>query len=284
MRVFLSWSGDVSRRVAEKLREWLPGVIQVLEPWMSSEDIGKGRQWNERLTTELEHSSFGIVCLTRQNVTSEWIHFEAGALARSIVGARERNRVSPFLFEMELSEVSEPLSQFQATRGSEEDVRRLMMDINGTLEKPLRAEALEANFALWWPKLERELSNLRGEMGDALDTDGDRLSMPDAVEGILSSVRALERSMLRLEHAQERRDAEARVTFGYSPLTSTVISGPIQPGVSNLSYTTAAGVPFTMSSGDDLHIRPRFLIADNLPSSQHNAEPDEAQANDPEDS
>ena len=42
MKVFISWSGNKSHKVAMIFREWLPSVIQSLEPYVSSEDIDKG--------------------------------------------------------------------------------------------------------------------------------------------------------------------------------------------------------------------------------------------------
>ena len=42
MRVFISWSGERSKRVALTLHTWLPDVIQAIEPWMSRRDLGAG--------------------------------------------------------------------------------------------------------------------------------------------------------------------------------------------------------------------------------------------------
>ena len=61
MKVFISWSGDISHKVAMVLYGWLPDVIQSIDPYVSSEDIHKGTRWIMDISTELEKSAFGIL-------------------------------------------------------------------------------------------------------------------------------------------------------------------------------------------------------------------------------
>src|SRR5687768_16996882 len=96
MKTFISWSGPVSHRVAQALRDWLPLVIQRVDPYVSSEDIEKGRQWLPDISSTLGTSSYGILCITYDNVNSPWLNFEAGALSRS----SNKPYVTPFLFDV----------------------------------------------------------------------------------------------------------------------------------------------------------------------------------------
>jgi TIR domain len=76
MKVFISWSGEKSRKVAAALHAWLPYIIQAVKPIMSSRDISKGDRWSDVLARELEDTQFGIVCLTPSNIKASWLNFE----------------------------------------------------------------------------------------------------------------------------------------------------------------------------------------------------------------
>src|SRR4051812_15973009 len=96
MKVFLSWSGQTSRMVAEALRDWLPAILQAVEPWMSAEDIEKGARWSSDIGKHLEEAKIGIVCLTKDNQHEPWIQFEAGALSKTLDNAF----VIPYLLDL----------------------------------------------------------------------------------------------------------------------------------------------------------------------------------------
>jgi hypothetical protein len=109
MKVFISWSGNLSKSLAEILRQWLPAVIQAIKPYYTPDDITKGARWTTEISKELEESSIGILCLTRDNLEAPWIMFEAGALSKKM----DKSKVCPILFGVESTDIQGPLIQFQ---------------------------------------------------------------------------------------------------------------------------------------------------------------------------
>jgi hypothetical protein len=155
MKVFLSWSGDQSHKVATVFRDWLPIVIQSIEPYVSSEDIDKGARWSTDVASELEDSNFGILCVTRDNYKAPWLIFEAGALSK----AMDTSRVCPFLFDLKSSEIDGPILQFQYTVYKKEDLFKLVKSLNKACgDSCLSDERLEKVFSGLFPSLEAELN------------------------------------------------------------------------------------------------------------------------------
>lgn len=81
--VFISWSGPRSKSAAEILKRWLPIVVHTANPWMSATDIDKGTRWSEEVAAALDTMKAGIICLTPENLSAEWLLFEAGALSKT---------------------------------------------------------------------------------------------------------------------------------------------------------------------------------------------------------
>lgn len=156
-KVFISWSGPLCHRVALSLREWLPVVLPCINPWVSSEDITKGARWGHELASELEGTHSGIICLVPGHLTEPWLIFEAGALSKSVTTAR----IHPFLFGVDPREVPAPLAQFQATRFSKDDLRKLIHALNlETAEAALPTAQVDKVFDVCWLDLENRLTPL----------------------------------------------------------------------------------------------------------------------------
>ena len=156
MKIFLSWSGDRSKLIAEILHGWLPLVIQAVKPWLSASDIDKGTRWSSDIASKLEETSFGIICLTPENLDAPWILFEAGALSKTI----ESSFVCPYLFDVDPSDMKGPLVQFQTTRGNKEDTLALIHTINCALPESLPEKQIDKSFEVWWPDLEEKLQGI----------------------------------------------------------------------------------------------------------------------------
>jgi hypothetical protein len=189
MRVFVSWSGELSRRVAEILRNYLPLALQGLEVFMSQHDLESGSRWSLRLAQELEESSFGLLCLTPNNLQSAWLLFEAGALTKYIEG----RACGILIGGLKATDVSGPLAQFQHRAFSSGEFRALLSDMNGRLTKPLEQNQVERVHSTWWPDIERDYEaalEASGSHGVRAPRD-----QREILEEILTRVRSFERTV-----------------------------------------------------------------------------------------
>lgn len=183
VKVFISWSGNKSHKVGMVFRDWLPSVIQTITPYVSSEDIDKGVRWSTDIAKELSDSTFGILCVTKDNLNSSWLSFEAGALSKTM----EKTHVAPFLFDIKRSEVNGPILQFQSTTFEKSDIKKLLNTLNKACgESGIPAERLNEAFEVWYPTLETRLKEIEGEKDEKADdknTDGSQ--HPEILEEIL---------------------------------------------------------------------------------------------------
>jgi len=208
MKVFISWSGSPSLQIAEAWRDWLPSVIQVIEPYVSSEDIDKGARWSVDIAQELESSSYGILCVTAGNVNAPWLNFEAGALSKSF----DRSRVSPFLFDLDRSSVTGPLVQFQSTVYEHDDILRLLKGINAVCQIPLSDSRLKSSFAIWWPKLQHSMDQLKVQTASGAASQSAQRDVNDMVAEILDLIRSQQRELSNFMSETSDRANAPRIT------------------------------------------------------------------------
>lgn len=165
MKVFISWSGPRSKAIATTLYGWLPQVIQAVEPWMSAHDIPQGTWWRNELFTELSKATFAVVCLTPENLAAPWLHFEAGVIARELF-QKNTAAVCTYLLGLSHADVKGPLAEFQHTVATEEDTRKLVLDINKLQDKPLKEAVLTTAFNDAWPRLRDAIATV-GKQGSS---------------------------------------------------------------------------------------------------------------------
>lgn len=183
IKVFISWSGYKSQKIAEELRRWLPAVIQRSRPYFTPEDTEKGTRWSSEIQKELEDAQIGIFVLTNDNINNPWINFEAGAISKSI----DKNAICTLLFGIEPSDVPFPLAQFQATMFKKEEARKLVFMLNDkTGDSKLQPDILSTVFEKWWPDLEEKIHAI---MKDHPENEKKIREDRDILEEILSHVR-----------------------------------------------------------------------------------------------
>jgi hypothetical protein len=191
---------------------------------MSEEDIQAGAQWFDTVADALRASSFAVICVTPQNLQSEWLHFEAGAIGMSHSGTGERPKVAPYLVGVRKADVRAPLSLYQAQNADLTGTWQLVRSMNASLPDALAEDRLSRSFEKWWPELERQLeaasmeaettaAMVSAESGSAADYDAGR-AVEDMVAEVLELVRELGRGrqvMLRPSLRSYYGSREARM-------------------------------------------------------------------------
>jgi hypothetical protein len=184
VKVFISWSGERSHALGDALHDWIPLVLHYVEPWLSQADIEAGQRWAEQVAKELEASNFGVICVTRENVGSPWVLFEAGALAKSMQGSR----VIPLLLDLEVRDITGPLAQFQAKKVERAGLLEVIQSLNGLAPHPVPDERVIQLFDPLWPQLEKQVAAIPKPSGQAKHAR----PQPEILEELVTSVRSLD--------------------------------------------------------------------------------------------
>ena len=152
MKVFVSWSGDLSHSVADILRMWLPKLLPATDVWVSSHDIRSGRMWATELNQQLKTCDAGILCLTRENARRPWVNFEAGAIWQTV----DSSVVCPFLIDVGSDALPGCLQQFQTADLSATGVCSLLRSLNRKIQSPLGETELAAVVQAQWTAMHDE--------------------------------------------------------------------------------------------------------------------------------
>ncbi len=179
-KVFISWSGDLSNKLADAVREWLPNVLQSVKPYFTPSDTEKGAKWTSDISRELKNSDIGIICLTKENLAEPWILFEAGSLSKNL----DSSKVCTLLFGVDSTDLKGPLTTFQATSFKKNDFKKLVKSINNSggdskLDDPI----LDQVFDKWWNELDLKIKDILSNHSNT--NDAEHRSERDILEEIL---------------------------------------------------------------------------------------------------
>lgn len=141
MNVFMSWSGGKSLAYAEEIKKLIENCIQSAKVFCSSEDIQNGENWANTLFDALRGAKFGIICLTKENMNSSWINFEAGAIVSKL-----ENKMTAMLIDIGVDEITSPLSLYQASKIEKNSLLQLILAINKTLDTKIDEERIKKSF------------------------------------------------------------------------------------------------------------------------------------------
>ena len=249
MNVFISWSGQRSLAVAKVFEEMLPEFIQSLKPWISH-GIDKGAAWVGELSKGLDNSAAGVVCLTNDNKVEPWILFECGALAK---GFSDKSRICTFLIDLKPQDIGLPLSMFQATQHTEEEVWKLLSSLNACQKPDLQiTEAkLKKTFDRVWPDFKKAIDQAIAKT----PAKAARIEKKpeELIPEILTTVRNIER---RIDDAASRPNISPMSPYSLNQpsASGTLIAGTIVPASSSslipgLIYSNSApAIPGTIYS------------------------------------
>ncbi|MCR9230438.1 MAG: toll/interleukin-1 receptor domain-containing protein [bacterium] len=199
-RVFISWSGDLSKKIAEAVAEWLPLVIQNVEPFYSPVSIESGKAWADEIENGLRGTKIGVICLTRDCLQSPWIHFEAGAVFKGM----ENTYIHTLLFDLERSEVTFPLALFQNKIYDKEEFRTFIKALNGANEDPdfiLDEKRLDKFFDNSWEDFNSKIDIILRDKDNSLAPSP--RSVDEMVKEILELVRSNQRGLVTKSNLME---------------------------------------------------------------------------------
>ncbi len=156
MKIFLSWSGKLSKQIAREFEIWIPTVVPHIDVFYSKESLEVGRQWIDGLNKALEDVRYGISIITQDNLQSPWINYEAGAIFHK--SSSDQCILIPILIDVNKAELTGPLGTFQAINFSEQEIRKLVLSLNENLgEKKIPESMLDTMFNIHWKEFNKRI-------------------------------------------------------------------------------------------------------------------------------
>lgn len=115
MRIFISWSKDKSRQLAEETKKFISNLFGNSVEFFFSPEMYKGTRVDNQIHEELLKCDKCLVCITSENFKNPWLLYEAGIIFGSNHSKTNSGIVIPILFEPIpdwSSWIDKPLNQY----------------------------------------------------------------------------------------------------------------------------------------------------------------------------
>lgn len=198
MKMFLSWSGNKSHQMALAFSEWIPCVIQAIDPWISSKDVDRGAIWFNEILEQLKEINFGIVFVTKENQNKPWLLFETGALSKGLT----ENRICTVLVDLYVRDIDSdsPLRHLNHTTLEKDSIFTLVQTINKHLETVrVQDKPLETSFNALWEMFKSKSIDILKDDPDPVSEEP-RREDTDVLNDILDNVLNINKKVSRSEN------------------------------------------------------------------------------------
>ncbi|WP_018983684.1 toll/interleukin-1 receptor domain-containing protein [Salinimonas chungwhensis] len=165
MKIFISWSGLLSKKVALFLQEWIAKEVfldEEIDSFVSSKSIEAGSDWLAEIKSNVKDCDLAIVVITKDNISSSWLNFEAGAVA--IGNASDRHTI-PLLIDVDRHEITSPLKHLQSVIINKESTRGLVETIKkiGNFNSPSHLDFIIDHL---YTELEENIQKIKSEVNE----------------------------------------------------------------------------------------------------------------------
>ncbi|MGC0239609.1 nucleotide-binding protein [Arthrobacter sp. SD76] len=129
-----------------------------MEPWLATDDMlpsDSGIKNMESPFMQWATTSVVLSCLTRKNMTSDWLAQEAGFATQE-----GKALIIPLCLDFHPSELRGALAGFQATSLDPKGIRHLVHALNDRSDSPIRNGRVEDLVDIWAPRLFEEISHV----------------------------------------------------------------------------------------------------------------------------
>lgn len=159
MKLFISWSGKRSGKVAKAFKDYLPKIIKNLEKddiFLSLSDLKSGDIWFSEIQENLRKCDTVLVLLTEENIDSKWLLFEAGAISN-----KEVNNVHICTIDNLNIFSTSPFYNYQISKCTNKDnTLELILSLLSKEEEELQATI---NFEKQWKFIEDILKKVKNK-------------------------------------------------------------------------------------------------------------------------